>query len=454
MDSVARGTLTNLGSRVAAVLAVLALTTFAARQGPEVQGAFALFTSVEGLVLALGSGFGVWLARQVSVAGWPAAGAAGAAARSALAAQAGFVVAGCISLGTLAIPALLLLGAFGGPGYAEVGRLVLVAPVLLLAPNLAGLWLGASRMAPMAVLSLAAPLFTLAVVGVAVVALGVALNVPLTPPLALALLLSAWVAGRALAGALAWGMARGDLGAGFRAGFGFGPTEAVRAAGVFVLAIAGTAVIGLLNYRAGLFVVERVQGLAAAGLYSIAIVVAEALWFVSSALTQAAYGRIGQPDAAAAAAVTLRAMQLSVVALLAAAPFLLALAWAIVPALLGPAYAASLPPLAVLLPGVVLYGAASSLSAWFTNHAGQPGVPARVALGCLVLNLALAALLVPRFGLTGAALAATLAYAASVAWLGVRFARAAGWPVAALLRPGPQLGADLRSIASRVARRR
>jgi len=65
-DSVAKGTLTNLGTRLLGVAAVLAITTLTARLGTEVQGAFALFTGVEGLLLALFSGFGIALARRVS----------------------------------------------------------------------------------------------------------------------------------------------------------------------------------------------------------------------------------------------------------------------------------------------------------------------------------------------------------------------------------------------------
>ena len=61
-----------------------------------------------------------------------------------------------------------------------------------------------------------------------------------------------------------------------------------------------------------------------------------------------------------------------------------------VPRVLGPAYAASLPLLGWLLPGVMLFGGASALSAYFTNHAGLPHVPAQVA----ALSLAL----VPLFG--------------------------------------------------------
>ena len=66
MDSVARGTLVNLATRIAALAGVLLITLFTARLGTEQQGAFALFTSIEGGLLALLSGFGVVLARRVS----------------------------------------------------------------------------------------------------------------------------------------------------------------------------------------------------------------------------------------------------------------------------------------------------------------------------------------------------------------------------------------------------
>ena len=47
-----------------------------------------------------------------------------------------------------------------------------------------------------------------------------------------------------------------------------------------------------------------------------------------------------------------------------------------------------------LLPGVLMFGGASALSAYFTNHAGKPQVPARVATLSLLLNGGLCLLLV------------------------------------------------------------
>ena len=57
-----------LGNLVAKLLIVslgLAITVMVARQGPRVQGAFALFVAVEAGLLTLFSGLGLWLARRV-----------------------------------------------------------------------------------------------------------------------------------------------------------------------------------------------------------------------------------------------------------------------------------------------------------------------------------------------------------------------------------------------------
>jgi O-antigen/teichoic acid export membrane protein len=216
----------------------------------------------------------------------------------------------------------------------------------------------------------------------------------------------------------------------------------------FVATIGLSNVIALLNYRVGLFVVERQMGLSAAGVYSIAVVVAELLWLVSGSLTQAAYSRIGNSDVSKAAATTVRVVQLSIVALLVAAPLVVLAAQQLIPWLIGAAYATSLTPLLCLLPGVLLFGAASALSAYFTNHAGTPQVPAQVAAVSLALNAALSLMLVPRLGLLGAAWGASVAYGISVCWLAWRFARHAGLPLHSLLVPGPQLWADVRRLMS------
>lgn len=426
-DSVARGTLINLATRTAGVVAVLGITALTARISTQAQGTFALFTSVEGVLLALLSGFGIALARRVShhgerPLGWVAA-----------------MVLACLGLGAVAGGLLLALSTFGPPAYQWVWLLALAAPLLLLPANLAGWWLGQGRMAPMARVSLLPPLLTLALL--AVLWLWGQGGVPQV--------LGAWVAAKVLVAlgllVVFWRLAK-SLREVTPVRLDF---AALRADLPFIATIGLTNLIGLLNYRVGLFMVERLLGLSATGVYSIAVVVAELLWFVSGSLTQAVYGRIGTPDAARAAQTTVRVVQLSVVALAVVAPLLGLLAWAVVPWALGPAYRDSLLPLAVLLPGALLFGGASALSAWFTNHAGRPQVPAQVAALSLLLNALGAWLLVPLWGMAGAAAAASLAYTASVLLLALRFARQAGLPLAQVLLPGAQLGADLQRLLGR-----
>lgn len=415
---VVRGTAINLATRLLAVALVLAITAFTARLGTAQQGAFALFTSIEGVLLALLSGFGIALARRVSHHGEQPRALLGA------------TVLACMGLGALASVVLWAVSAFGPPAYAALWLLALAAPLLLLAPNVAGLWLGEGRMAPMAAVSLAPPLLTL--LGLGMVLLLQAATLPNV--------LGAWVAAKVLVGAavllLVWR-------AGRLAAPDFG---ALRGELPFIATIGLTNLIGLLNYRVGLFVIERLLGLSATGVYSIAVVVAELLWFVSGSLTQAVYGRIGTPDRARAADTTVRVVHLSLVALLLVAPLLAAAAVLLIPPLLGEAYRASLPLLAFLLPGALVFGGASALSAYFTNHAGRPQVPAQVAALSLALNAGLALLLVPRLGMAGAALAASLAYGASVGVLAWRFARHAGLPLRRVLLPGAQLGRDLLAL--------
>ncbi len=420
MDSVARGTLINLGTRTTGVAAVLLITALTARLGTETQGMFALFTSIEGVLLALFSGFGVALARRISHHGEQP--------RAMLSAT----VLACIALGAVAGFGLWVFAALGPAAYAPLWLLALAAPLLLVAPNAAGVWLGEGRMAPMARLTLVPPLLT--VLTLSVFLLGAHTT-------ALPQVLGAWVGAKVLVGmAVLWVLWRGGR-------FAAPAFRALRAELPFIATIGATNLVGLMNYRVGLFVVERLLGLSATGVYSIAVVVAELLWFVSSSLTQAAYGRLGHPDRQRAAATTVRVVQLSVAALLLVAPLLWAAAAMVIPRVLGPAYAPSVALVGMLLPGVLLFGGASALSAYFTNHAGQPQVPAQVAAFSLVLNAALALALVQPLGIAGAALAASLSYAGTVFVLAWRFARHAGLPLANVLLPGPQLWVDLRAVA-------
>jgi O-antigen/teichoic acid export membrane protein len=282
----------------------------------------------------------------------------------------------------------------------------LAAPALLLLPAATGLWLGQGRLRAYNVPQLAAPALALGLLAVAaaVGALDGARAVPVV--------LGAWALSRAAVGlgSAAWALRTARQARSAR------PLPRPAAPGAsplrFVAGVALANGVAWLNLRATLFVVERVHGLEAAGVYSVAVQLAELLWVLSTGVSAAAYHRLHGAEGAALAR---RAAGLGVALALAAAPLLALAAWWALPAALGAEYAAARVPLLALLPGVVLYAGASALSAWFTHGQGRPGWAARVAALSLGVTLALAAVLVPALGATGAALATSAGYALAMA---------------------------------------
>lgn len=418
LPSLWRGAALNLASRVATVGLGLAILVLVARQGPQVQGAFSLFVAIESTLLALGSGLGLLLARE-------AAQAHGHLPATRLRRGLGWALAA----GTGAALLLGLASRWAGvEPYRALWLLALAAPCLLLAPTASALWMGQGRLVALNVAQVAAPATVMALL------LGLT---PLGWPGALAALV-AWALGKALVGvsAAAWALARpAGAGAADQApAAGAASLTPARDAWRFIAVIALANVVSLANYRATLFLVERSQGLAVAGVYSVAVQMAELLWLLSTAVTVSAYRRIGTPDPAVAIATTLRAVRLGLGAAVAAAPLLGLAAWLALPTVLGEAYRASLVPLAILLPGVAAYAAASGLSAYYTHHRGRPHWAAGIAGLSLGLTLLLAAWAVPHWGATGAALATSGAFLVAIAVALGLFLRDTGLGWAALWR--------------------
>jgi O-antigen/teichoic acid export membrane protein len=384
LAGLARGASLNLVARAATVALGLALMATVARLGPTVQGAFALFVAVESVLLTLGSGFGLALARRIS----HHQEAPGPGLRRWLLVGVAFGAAAALVL-------LALSAALPRPPYNRLGLMALAAPLLLLVPTATGLWLGQGRMAPLNAPQVAAPALVL----------GLLLLLPRDGADLLGPVLVAWVAAKALVGIATAAAALRQAPAPAPQ-----PWSELRRDARFVLEIGVTNVVSLLNYRVTLFLVERQDGLAAAGVYSVAVQVAELLWLLSSALTISAYHRIGQPDTAAAARTALHAARLNVALAAGAAPLLWGAAALALPRVLGEAYAGALLPLAALLPGITAYAAASSLSAFFTNHLGRPHLAGLIAALSLALNTLGCLLAVPRWGAVGAAASTSAAY--------------------------------------------
>jgi O-antigen/teichoic acid export membrane protein len=399
-----RGVILNFASRVVAVLLGLAILGLVARRGPQVQGALSLFVAMEAMLLALGSGLGLLLGREA------------AQAQGNLSARRQCRILGlAVAVG---VAAALLLAVFShlsaNNPYHSLWILALAAPCLLLTPTVNGLWMGQGRLLALNAVQVASPALVLGLLLVSSALGSDGMGV-----------LATWALARATVGlgAAGWALARPVVSD--RQLVNPEPTEP-REACRFVAVIALANVIGLANYRAVLFLMERMQGLLAAGIYSVAVQLAELLWLFSSAITVSAYSRIGTRDNKDAVAITLRTVRLGLGTTLIVAPLLGLVAWLALPSLLGEAYRASRIPLLLLLPGVVGYAAASGLSAYYTHHRGRPHWAAGIAGLSLALTLSVSAWSVPRWGASGAAAATSVAYLLAISIAFGLFARDVG----------------------------
>jgi Na+-driven multidrug efflux pump len=101
---------------------------------------------------------------------------------------------------------------------------------------------------------------------------------------------------------------------------------------------------------------------------------------------------------------------------------MLGVSWLLVPLVYGPAYRATVPPLLILLPGVMAMGVFKVLTRDFSSRNRQQ-VSILASGVALVLNMGLDLLLIRRWGVTGAATASTVGYTAAGAVLLAFFLR-------------------------------
>jgi len=209
-----------------------------------------------------------------------------------------------------------------------------------------------------------------------------------------------------------------------------------RAALAYGIRAYGGTLTQFLSYRANVFFVAHFLGVESVGHYAVALVAAEGLWLIGGSVGQILFPRISSAGHAEAGELSARVTRgvLFTVILLAAgiAPW----AGPLVRIVFGAAYLPATPALLWLLPGVVLLSIPKVLSGDLAGR-GHPELGAASALASLLVSLPLNVLLIPRLGLTGAALASSLGYAvaAVVILAGFRRMTGIGWVETLVVRP-------------------
>lgn len=195
----------------------------------------------------------------------------------------------------------------------------------------------------------------------------------------------------------------------------------------FAMPSYGANVMQYLNYRLDLFIVAYFRDLREVGLYALATTLTQLIWLVSNAVATAVFARVSTaaeaPGDAARRTAALSRGVLAIQIVLACALALLAKPLLLV--LYGSAFEPAAAAVWLLLPGVAVFGTVGVLAA---HHAGigRPGLNLLVSASSLAVTVGLDLVLIPRFGMYGAALASTAAYASAAVVMTLLFRRATG----------------------------
>jgi O-antigen/teichoic acid export membrane protein len=400
-----------LGFRSLTVLALLAITALTARWlGPEGRGLYTLIVLASALGVTLLGGMGAALAYQISNIGSP---------QRAVVANA---LALALAIGLLAFAATVIVYLF--LGNADLWWLLVAGaaqPPLLCGAALTFALLGADDHRNYNRAILAPSALTLLLL---LVLLGPG-RLAGTSQSSILLALVAWLL--AQCGTVAWLLWVG------RHRWLPIPLYSITPAGITAMLsfglLSGMAdLISFFNYRADLFLLGAIRGTEEVGVYSVAVQIAEGLWFISSAIGVAIYARVGQLGREEAADLTAQSMRHAIFIIAVLAVGAVVVAGIAMPLLFGSEYDAAVTAFRLLTPGIVIFGLGRIFSTFFTNALGRPRVPLLIAATSLAISVPLCLVLIPRLGMNGAAIATTVSYTASMVLAIALFHRETGIP--------------------------
>lgn len=171
-------------------------------------------------------------------------------------------------------------------------------------------------------------------------------------------------------------------------------------------------IVGFLLYRIDMFIVNFFLGIVFVGYYSISVMLAETLWYLPSSVGTVILSHTLNLKESQSNELTPIICRNTIFITIIFAILLLIFGNHIIIAFFGNAFEPSILPLQILLIGVV----AMSINKILSNELiarGMPLIGAIAALIALSINLPLNILLIPKLGLSGAALSSTIAYSIS-----------------------------------------
>jgi O-antigen/teichoic acid export membrane protein len=211
-----------------------------------------------------------------------------------------------------------------------------------------------------------------------------------------------------------------------------------------------------LQFRADAFLINAILGVRQTGIYSVTSGLAETLWYVPNALGTVMFSRAVDPHADAGRIASVLTRTTLAVALVTAIP-----AWVLGPRLVRLVYGSQFTDagvaLRLILPGIVAYSVVAVLSRYITGR-GRPGIGTFILVSGLIVNILANLVLIPAYGIQGAATASSFSYLVTAVLSLVVFQRLSGrgWLETLVIRPSDirALGRAGRALYERARGRR
>ncbi len=208
-------------------------------------------------------------------------------------------------------------------------------------------------------------------------------------------------------------------------------------------------VLTQFNLRGDFYSVMLLQGAHATGLYSIAVTASEVLWQVSSSVALIVYTRVAHRAREDSTSLTERTFRFTFWLMIVGAVVLFAVFSPFIHIIFTDRYAASVRPFQILLAGTTAYGTVGVLTQFFTDQLGKVRYPMYMQGASFATNVLLCVILIPHMGISGAALASSIAYGLSLVLSLFYFRRHTGRPLRSLFFFSADDVALLRSLRPR-----
>jgi len=164
-----------------------------------------------------------------------------------------------------------------------------------------------------------------------------------------------------------------------------------------------------LNYRLDMLLVATFLTPASVGLYSISVGIAERLWMLPGTIATVLFPRISSLKDKDANNLTPRITRHTFLIIFVLALILALIARPLIKILFGSVFLPSVMPLMILLPGIIALGGCKILTADLAGR-GKPQFGTYASFVSLAVNIPLNLWLIPKWGISGAAFASSVAY--------------------------------------------